>query len=85
MVNALAEAPAVVEEVFMSGGIPVFWVLITINAIIVAAYLYRRAREKRPLPGPLSYLAQGVFVAVNCLFFFMDDAQRYLNWLTGIY
>ena len=69
----------------MSGGIPVFWVLVAFNVLFVGAYLYRRAGEKRPMPGPLSYLAQGLFVAVNCLFFFQDDAQRYLNWLTGIY
>ncbi len=85
MDNALTEAPALVDEVFMSGSVPVFWVLMAINAVFVAAYLYRRAREKPPMLGPVSYLAQGVFVAVNCLFFFMEDTQRYLNWLTGLY
>jgi hypothetical protein len=41
--------------------------------------------DKPPLPRSLSYLVQGVFVAVNCLFLFQDEAQRYLNWLTGTY
>jgi hypothetical protein len=69
----------------MSGSVPVFWVLVCFNVLAIGTYAYRRTREKPPLSGPLSYLAQGVFVAVNCLFFFQDDAQRYLNWLTGAY
>jgi hypothetical protein len=69
----------------MSGSIPVFWVLVGLNVLFVVTFLFRRFREMGPLPAPLSYLAQGLFVALNCLFFFQDDAQRYLNWLTGVY
>jgi len=69
----------------MSGGIPVFWVLVAINALFVGVYLNRRIRGLAPLPAPLSLIAQGLFVAVNCLFLFQEDAQRYLNWLTGAY
>ena len=69
----------------MSGSVPVLWILVGFNALFLVAFLYRRIRSRPPLPRSLSYLAQGVFVAVNCLFFFQDDAQRYLNWLTGTY
>ena len=73
------------EEVFMSGSIPVFWLLAGFNALFLGAFLYRRLRSRPQLPRSLSYMAQSVFVAVNCLFFFQDDAQRYFNWLTGTY
>ncbi len=69
----------------MSGGVPVFWVLVGFNAVFLGVFFYRRSRNKPPLPGSLSLLAQGIFVAVNCLFFFQEDAQRYFNWLTGVY
>jgi len=69
----------------MSSGVPVFWILVAFNFLFVGVYIYLRARNSAPLPAPLSYVAQGLFVAVNCLFFFREDAQRYLNWLTGVY
>jgi hypothetical protein len=69
----------------MSGGFPVFWVLVAFNVLFVGSYLYRRMSGVAPLPPPFSYLAQGFFVVINCVFFFQEDAQRYLNWLTGLY
>jgi hypothetical protein len=69
----------------MSGSVPVLWLLAGFNALFLAAFLYRRIRTSPPLPRSLSILAQIVFIAVNCLFFFREDAQRYLNWLTGAY
>jgi hypothetical protein len=69
----------------MSGSVSVFWLIIGFNALLIGAYFYRRMSDKPPLPRSLSYLVQGVFVAVNCLFLFQDEAQRYLNWLTGTY
>ena len=65
----------------MSGSIPVFWVLVAFNVLFVGSYVVRKIMDRPPLPDTISYLAQGVFVAVNCLFLFQDEAQRYLNLL----
>ena len=69
----------------MSGGILVIWLLVGFNILVVGGYVYRRARNKKPLGGPISVLTQSAFVAVNCLFLFQEEAQRYVNWLTALY
>jgi hypothetical protein len=83
--GAFAEQPLAGEEGFMSGSVPVLWILVGFNALFLLAFFYRRIRSRPPLTRSLSYLAQGVFIAVNCLFLFQDDVQRYFNWLTGAY
>jgi hypothetical protein len=85
MQGAFMEQSLAGEEVFMSGSVPVIWILVGINALFLCAYFYRRIRTRPPLPRSFSLLTQGVLVAVNCLFLFQDDAQRYVNWLTGAY
>ncbi len=69
----------------MSGTILVVWLLVGFNTLVVAGYVYRRARNKPPLLGPVSVVTQGGFVAVNCMFLFQEEAQHYVNWLTTLY
>jgi hypothetical protein len=73
-----------VEGLFMSGNVPVFWVLVGFNAIFLGIFVFRRVAGMPPLAGPLALLSQGIFVAVTCLFFFQEEAQQLLNWLIGL-
>jgi hypothetical protein len=84
-VECRAEALAAGEEVFMAGDIPIIWILLGFNGLFLGAFVYRRITEKPRLPGPLSFVAQASFIAVNCLILFPKEAELFVDWLMRLF
>lgn len=65
--------------------VPLTEFLVGFNALFLAVFVYRRIRERPPLPGPLSFLAQSSFIAVNCMILFPEEVALYADRLMRLF